>query len=65
VISVILIAMLALIAAPILLAVAASGDDRSEALALIERLGGRYHVDPDKPGKPAVSVSTNLQLIFH
>ncbi len=49
--------MIAVVVAPILLLVSAPPDDRSEALALIERLGGRYHIDPDKRGKPVVSVA--------
>ena len=49
--------MLAFVVVPILLGVGSSADDRSEALCLIERLGGSYYVDPDKPGKPVVSVA--------
>ena len=49
--------MLAFVAASILLALVASPDEQSEALALIEHLGGRYYVDPDKPGKPVVFVA--------
>ena len=40
-----------------LFALVASCDDRSEALALIERLGGRYYVDPVKPGRPLAYVA--------
>jgi hypothetical protein len=40
-----------------LLAAVAASDDRAEALALIERLGGCYHVETDKPGKPVVAVA--------
>ena len=49
--------MLAFVATPILLIILAAPDDQSEALALIEHLGGRYYIDPDKPGKPVVSVA--------
>ena len=49
--------MLTVVAAPILFAAMAVLDDRSEALALIEHLGGRWYVDRDKPGNPVVSVA--------
>jgi len=49
--------MMVLVAAPILLAMMAPTDVRSEALAVIERLGGRYYADPHQPGYPVVSVA--------
>ena len=42
--------MLAHAATSILLIIFAAPDDQSDALALIEHLGGRYYVDPGKPG---------------
>ena len=49
--------MLALIATPILFALVTSPDDQSEAMAVINRLGGTYYNDPDKPDKPVISVA--------
>jgi hypothetical protein len=49
-------AVLAFATTSILLSVVAVSDDRSEALAIIRRLGGDYSVDRDKPGMPVVSV---------
>jgi hypothetical protein len=53
--------VIAVVAAPLLVAALAQNDDQSKALALIEQLGGRYYTS-DKPGKPVVFVALLIRL---